>query len=360
MGLLERTIGAIQPLDSAAMAAAEARQALLTKPAGSLGRLEGLSVQLAGITGRPLPSLTRKALVVLAGDHGVTAEGVSRYPAEVTPQMVLNFLRGGAACNALAVVAGARIVVADIGVAADIEPPAGPLPPGVRYVAAKVARGTRNLAVGPAMTRDEAVRAIETGIRLLDAERDAGLDAVALGEMGIGNTTPSSCIVAVLTGAPATRVTGRGTGVDDAQLEHKRAVVQRALEVNRPDPSDPLDVLAKVGGLEIAGLVGVALAAAAGRVAVVVDGFITAAAALVAARLAPAVRSYLIAGHRSAEPGHSVALAALGLEPLLDLGLRLGEGSGAALAFPLLDAACGTLAQMATFDSAGVSQADHG
>jgi nicotinate-nucleotide--dimethylbenzimidazole phosphoribosyltransferase len=374
MSRLDDAIRAILPLDGPAMAAAGARQAQLTKPAGSLGRLEDLAVQLAGIRREPLPLLRRKTLFVVAADHGVAAEGVSVYPQAVTAQMVQNFLQGGAACNVLARVAGARVVVVDAGVAADVAPldpsgpsgPSGPsdLPgrsgrsqPHTRFVAAKIAQGTQNLATGPAMTREQARRAIDTGLRLVDEEHAAGLDAVALGEMGIANTTASSCVVAALTGAPVAAVTGRGTGLEDTQLAHKRTVVERALAVNAPDPADALDVLAKVGGFEIAALAGVAIGAAARGVAVVVDGFIAGAAALAAARLAPAVVPYLIAAHRSVEPGHAVVLDALGLHPLLDLGLRLGEGTGALLAFPILDAACLTLAEMATFDSAGVSTA---
>jgi nicotinate-nucleotide--dimethylbenzimidazole phosphoribosyltransferase len=367
MQLLHRTIESIGPLDAAAMAAARARQAQLTKPAGSLGRLEALSVQLAGIAGRPLPSVARKAVLTLAADHGVAVEGVSLYPQAVTRQMVANFVRGGAAINALARAAGARVVVADVGVAADLTEMAGEVagvpPPArgdVRFVGAKLARGTANLAAAPAMPRDLAVRAIETGIDLVADEHTRGLDTVALGDMGIGNTTAASCVVAALTGAAVEAVTGRGTGLDDAQLAHKRVVVARALAAHAPDPADPLGVLAKVGGLEIAGLAGVALGAAARRVAVVLDGFIAGTAALVAARLAPAAVPYMIAAHRSVEPGHRVVLEQLRLEPLLDLELRLGEGTGAALAFPLLDAACRVLAEMATFASAGVATANDG
>ncbi len=283
----------------------------------------------------------------MAGDHGVTAEGVSAYPAAVTPQMVANFLRGGAAINVLARAAGARVVVVDVGVAADIA--------GAGLVARKVAPGTRNLAEGPALTRAEALVAIEVGLDVLDEQAAAGLDLVALGEMGIGNTTAASALAAALTGLPAGAVTGHGTGVDDAGLARKVAVVGRALAVNRPDPSDPLDVLAKVGGLEIAGLVGVALGAAARRIPVVVDGFIAGAAALVAAELCPRARDYLIAAHVSAEAGHRAILARLGQRPLLDLDLRLGEGSGAALALPLIDAAARLLDEMATFGEAGVA-----
>ena len=341
----------IPATDLAAAEAARSRQANLTKPPGSLGRLEELSIQLAAITGRPRPSVARKAVIVMAGDHGVTAEGVSAYPAEVTPQMVLNFLRGGAAINVLARLAGARVTVVDIGVAADLEPQPG-------LVQRKVAHGTQNMARGPAMTREQAEQAIAAGLEVVQAEIDRGLDLVATGDMGIGNTTASAAIAAVLTGQPPRQVTGRGTGVDDAGLAQKVAVIERALAVNQPDPSDALDVLSKVGGLEIGGLAGVILGAAARRVPVVIDGFISGAAALIAAGLAPEVKPYLIAAHQSVEIGHRLVLAHLGLRPLVDLDLRLGEGTGAALAFHLIEAAARTLDEMATFAEAGVSDKD--
>jgi len=346
---LEQTIARIAPLDEAAMAAARARQDNLTKPQGSLGRLEELSIQMAGIQGRAIPRIAHKAIVTMAGDHGVARDGVIAYPAEVTPQMVLNFLAGGAGINVLARHVGARVVVVDVGVAVD-------LPPHPQLVAKKVAYGTANLAAGPAMTREQAVQAIEVGIKVVEAEVARGLDIVGTGDMGIGNTTPSSAIVAAITGAPVEKVTGRGTGVDDAGLARKVAVIERALALNRPDPTDALDVLARVGGFEIAGLAGVMLGAAANRVAVVVDGFISGAAALVAAGLSPAVVPYMVAGHRSVEGGHAYALAHLGLEPLLDLQMRLGEGTGAALAISLVEAATKVLAEMATFAEAGVSE----
>ncbi len=338
----------IPPLDLEAQAAARARHDQLTKPPGSLGRLEALALQLAAITGQPRPVVARKAVIVMAGDHGVTAEGVSAYPAAVTPQMVLNFVHGGAAINVLARQAGARVVVVDVGVAADLGEQPG-------LLSRKVAYGTRNMARGPAMTRAEAEAALQVGLETVRVEIDQGLDLVATGDMGIGNTTPSAAITAVLTGAPVARVTGRGTGVDDAGLARKVAVIEQALRANQPDGRDPLDVLAKVGGLEIGGLVGVMLGAAARRVPVVVDGFISGAAALVAAGLAPGVKPYLIAAHQSVEAGHGVLLAHLGLRPLLDLELRLGEGTGAVLAFNLVEAAARILSEMATFAEAGVS-----
>ena len=342
------TVAAITPLDGDAMAAARSRQGELTKPAGSLGRLEALAIQIAGMTGQERPSLAQKAIVVMAGDHGVTAEGVSAYPAEVTPQMVRNFLRGGAAINALAGVVGARVVVVDVGVASALEHPG--------LLARKVASGTANMAQGPAMTRTQAEDAIAVGVEVVESLAREGALVVATGEMGIGNSTAASAITAALTGAPPAEVTGRGTGIDDAQLSHKIAVIERALAVNQPDHSDSLDVLAKVGGLEIAGLVGVILAGAAHRLPVVLDGFIAGSAALIAERLAPQIRDYLIAGHVSVERGHRVLLDALGLAPLLDLDLRLGEGTGAALAMGVIDGALAAHNQMATFAEAGVSE----
>jgi nicotinate-nucleotide--dimethylbenzimidazole phosphoribosyltransferase len=345
---LERAIGAMVPLDETAARLAAERQAQLTKPPGSLGRLEGLAVQIAGITGQVRPRLPRKAVIVMAADHGVTAEGVSAYPSEVTAQMVGNFLAGGAAINVLARQAGARVVVVDVGVAAE-------LPPADGLVIRKVARGTRNLAVEPAMSREEAVAAVEVGIEVLEAEWRRGLDLVATGDMGIGNTTASSAVVALLSGRPVAEVVGRGTGVDDAGLARKVGAIERGIATTRPDVSDPLDVLAKVGGLEIAGLAGVILGAAGRRLPVVIDGFISGAAALVAAALCPSVRPYLIASHRSVEVGHPAALDALGLRPLLDLDLRLGEGTGAAIAMQLIDGALAVQDKMATFSEAGVS-----
>ena len=348
MNKLSTTIKRIEPLDAAAMAAARARQDSLTKPVGSLGRLEDLSVQMAGIQGKAIPRIANRAVITLAGDHGVTREGVSLYPAEVTPQMVLNFLHGGAGINALARHVGARVVVVDVGVASDV--PAHP-----DLIVRKVAYGTRNMAQGPALTREEAIRAIEVGIEVVEAEIAKGLDIVATGDMGIGNTTPSAAIVAAITGASVAAVTGRGTGIDDGALRGKIAVIERALAVNRPDPTDALDVLAKVGGLEIAGIAGVILGAAANRVAVVVDGFISGAGALIAGTLAPQAIPFMIAGHKSVEGGHAYALAHLRLTPVLDLNMRLGEGTGACLAISVVEAATKVLAEMATFAEAGVT-----
>lgn len=339
----------IPPLDTSCMASARARQDTLTKPQGSLGRLEELSIQLAGIYAQPIPSIQQKAVIVMAGDHGVVAEGVSAFPQAVTPQMVLNFLNGGAAINVLARQAGARIAIVDMGVAAE-------LPPHPQLLVQKIAPGTQNMAVGPAMTRSQAEQAIRTGIEIVEGEIARGLDVVAAGDMGIGNTTPSAAIAAALTGQPPAKIAGRGTGLDDAGVQRKIAVIERALVVNRPNSGDGLDVLSKVGGFEIGGLAGVMIGAAARRKPIVVDGFISTAAAMLAVSLCPAVKPYLIAAHRSQENGHRLMLEWLGLRPLLDLDLRLGEGSGAALAFPLLEASLAILHDMATFGEAGVSE----
>jgi nicotinate-nucleotide--dimethylbenzimidazole phosphoribosyltransferase len=328
--------------------AADAQRHLdaLTKPPGSLGRLEEIALRLAALRGGA-PRVDRPVVFTFAADHGVVAEGVSAYPQVVTAQMVENFARGGAAINVLARQAGAHVVVADFGVA-------GPLPdaPGVARCA--VAAGTANMARGPAMTRDQAELAIERGAALAADAMGAGADLLATGEMGIGNTTAAAAITAALTGAPPESVTGRGTGVDEAGWRRKLEVVRAALAVNRPDPGDGLDVLARVGGFEIAGLVGVILAGAARAVPVVLDGFIATSAGLIATALAPAARHALFAAHRSAEPGHERALAHLGLVPYLDLSLRLGEGTGAALFIHLARAACLVYGEMATFKSAGV------
>jgi len=303
---------------------------------------------LAGIQGKPIPQIKHKAIITMAGDHGVVAEGISAYPQEVTAQMVYNFLGGGAGINVIARQVGARIIVVDMGVASELEP-------HPQLVSRKVAPGTRNMALGPAMTQEEAIKAVETGIEIVTAEVAKGLDIVATGDMGIGNTTASSAICAVMTGRTVAEVSGRGTGIDDNQLAHKIEVINRALAVNRPDSKQPLDVLAKVGGFEIAGLAGVMLGAAAHRLPVVIDGFISGAAALIAVGLSPGLRDFLIAGHVSAEAGHRLLLKHLGLKPLLDLGMRLGEGTGAALGIFLSETAVRILAEMSTFAEAGVS-----
>ncbi|GIF53458.1 nicotinate-nucleotide-dimethylbenzimidazole phosphoribosyltransferase [Asanoa ferruginea] len=378
MSLLADTVAAIRPLDAAAMAAAQARHATLTKPPGSLGSLEDLGVRLAGLAGTCPPPLPQPATVaVFAGDHGVHAQGVTPWPQEVTVQMVANFLASGAVVNAFARQAGAEVVVVDVGVATpllDSDPDglaggtagadagsageAVSAQPGMqpRLVRANVRRGTADLSVQPAMTRDEAVAAIEVGIRLAGDLVDGGAGCLITGDMGIGNTTPAAALIAAFTGAAAADVTGRGTGIDDETHGHKVAVVQRALALHRPDPADPVGVLAAVGGLEHAALAGFVLGGAARRVPVILDGVIADSAALAAAALAPDAVGAMVAGHRSAEPGASVALRHLGLAPLVDLGLRLGEGTGAVLAWPIVASAVRVLHDVATFDSAGVAE----
>ncbi|MEK7765660.1 MAG: nicotinate-nucleotide--dimethylbenzimidazole phosphoribosyltransferase [bacterium] len=343
MDILTKTIQAIEPPDETARVAAARRENTLTKPPGSLGRLEEIAIRVAGIARTPRPRISQKVIFTLAGDHGVAAEGVSAYPQAVTAQMVLNFLRGGAAINVLARHVGARVVVADFGVAAEL-----PADPGL--VIRKIGLGTRNILKEPAMSRVDAQRAVEAGIALVG---DA--DLVGTGDMGIGNTTPASAITAAITGKSAEEVTGRGTGIDDAALARKARVVAEVLARHRPDPADGLGVLAALGGFEIGGLAGVILGAAAKRIPAVVDGFISTAAALIAVTLAPRAKDYLIAAHRSQERGHAASLAWLGLKPVLDLDLRLGEGTGAALAMSVVEAACKILDEMATFESAGVS-----
>ncbi len=347
---LETTRAAIRPADEAAMAAARDLQARLTKPAGSLGTLEDLSVRLAGLAGRCPPPMPEPATVaVFAGDHGVHAQGVSPWPQEVTAQMVANFVGGGAVVNAFARQNGADVLVVDVGVGI-------PLHGGPNLLDANVRRGTRDLTVEPAMTADEARTALETGISVAGALVDAGTRCLLTGDMGIANTTPAAALIAAFTGADPAQVTGRGTGIDDGTHAHKVAVVAAALARHRPDPADPVAALAAVGGLEHAALAGFILGAAQRRVPVVLDGVIAASAALVAAALAPDAVAAMVAGHRSAEPGAGVALARLGLTPLLDLGMRLGEGTGAVLALPIVAGAVRVLHDVATFDAAGVSE----
>jgi len=349
MQQIEEIIEHIESLDRSAMREAQNRQNLLTKPTGSLGFLEELSIHIAGIKGNALPDpFDKKVVITMAGDHGVTEEAVSAYPKEVTPQMVYNFLSGGAGINVLARHIGARVTVVDMGVATAFDPHPD-------LVDKKIREGTKNMAKGPAMTRDEAIQSIKAGIDVFEAEYRKGVDIVALGEMGIGNTTPSSAITSVITRRPPEEVTGRGTGLDDEGLRQKIETIKRAISLNNPDPSDPIDILSKVGGFEIGGIAGAMLSASSHRVPIVVDGFISSAGALIATKLAPQVKDYLIAGHASVERGHRVILETLGLRPLLDLDLRLGEGTGAVLAFAVVEASCKILREMATFEEAGVS-----
>ena len=347
--LLRETIDRIQPTDPRLLAQAQVRLDRLTKPVGSLGRLEELAARYVMITGELKPQIPRGAVFTFAADHGVTTEGVSAYPSAVTPQMVLNFLRGGAAVNVLARHAGIEVRVVDIGVNFDFEAAPG-------LIHKKVMSGTKNLLVESAMSPAQAEQALQVGIELATEAAQQGIGLIGTGEMGIGNTTASSAITAVITGRPVSEVTGRGTGIDDASHAHKIEVIQRALVFHRLNQADAMQVLANVGGLEIAGLAGLMLGAAASRIPVVLDGFIAGAAALIAVGLQPRCKDYLIASHRSVERGHQAILAHLGVKPLFDLDLRLGEGTGACLGMSLVFAAIKILTEMATFDEAGVSE----
>lgn len=346
--VLSSTVARIQPIDAEAVAAAEAAQAGLAKPAGALGVLESLSAQLAGIAGTcPPPVPAKPAVGVFAGDHGVLAQGVTPWPSDITFVMCNVFQQGGAAINVLARAVGADVTVVDMGVAGPFAEGPGP---GAELVSKKVRPATADLAKGPALTRDEAIQAVEAGIAIAEQLIDAGADLLITGDMGIGNTTPSAALIAALTGTAADVVTGRGTGIDDETLALKTSIVAGAVERIAAD-ADGIEVLAEVGGLEHAGIAGFILGAAARRVPVVLDGVIAGSAALVAQRIAPEVVGYCIAGHRSFEPGHRIALEQLGLRPLLELDLRLGEGTGAALATPIVQASARILTEMATLES---------
>ncbi|GAB7387047.1 nicotinate-nucleotide--dimethylbenzimidazole phosphoribosyltransferase [Bacillaceae bacterium] len=351
--MIQETIRKIGPLDAQAMQRAQEHLNRLTKPQGSLGRLEDLIVQLAGITGEEKKVFRDKRVVVMAADHGVAAEGVSAYPQEVTRQMVANFLAGGAAINAFARQAGASVTCVDVGVAADLSHLSG-------LLRKKVAFGTRNMLHEPAMTREEAEAAVRAGIEVATEEVEKGADLLATGEMGIGNTTASSAVLAVLAGLLPEQVVGQGTGISEAGWRRKVQVVKEAIARHRPDVNDPLDVLSKVGGLELCALAGLVLGAAARRVPVVIDGFISSVAAFCAVRLCPQARAYLVPSHESQEPGHRLVLRAMELEPVLRLDMRLGEGTGAALVFPLIDAAARVMREMATFEQAGVAERSDG
>ena len=322
----------------------------LTMPHWALGDLMDLAVDLAGITRSLNPPVAKKTIVVMVGDHGVTVEGVSRYPSEVTAQMVHNFVAGGAGINALARQARAEVVVVDMGCAADLSE----LSRTGKIISKKIAAGTENIAHGAAMTRTHAVMAVEAGIEVAN-QLAPDVDVFGTGDMGIGNTTPSTAIVAALTGKSVTELTGRGTGLDDEQLAHKKKVLERILRINKPDARDGLDVLARVGGFEIGGIAGLIIGAAAERKPVVVDGFISTAGAMIACSLEPFVRDYIICAHRSMEQGHGAMHEKIGCKPLLDLNLRLGEGTGAALAMNLVEAAAAILTEVATFADAGVT-----
>ncbi len=344
---LSQALAAIRPVDAGKIAAVQARLDRQTKPRGSLGRLEEFARHFVAITGRE--EIRAKHIYTFAGDHGIADEGVSAFPKEVTPQMVLNFLTGGAGVNALARHAGAEVRVVDMGV--DFDFTQAPKP-----IDRKVARGTKSFRRGPAMSREQAVQALETGIEMAGTAQSEGVDLLGTGDMGIANTTPSAAIAAVFSGLPVTQVAHRGTGIGDATLRHKIAVIEEGLRNNAPNPGDPLDVLAKVGGFEIGGIAGLVLGAAACGLPVVVDGFISTAGALIACELHPQVRDYIFAAHRSVEIGHAVMLERIGRQPILDLQMRLGEGTGAALAMSLIEAALRGLREIRTFDEAGVAK----
>ena len=348
MNTLEGVCLKIKPVDDRWLTAARSRHLSLTKPPGSLGHLEEIGVRIAAITETVKPAVLKKRLYVTAADHGVTREGVSAYPREVTHQMVFNFLRGGAAINVLARHCGIEVEVVDAGVDYDL-----PASPGL--VSHKIMAGTHNMTEGPAMSRGHALQAISTGIHLATLAKEGGVQLVGIGEMGIGNTTAASAITTALTGAEIEAVTGRGTGIDDDVLGRKRRAIRTALEINQPSGRDPVDVLHKVGGLEIGVMMGITLGCAAARIGVVADGFISTAAAALAIAACAGTRDYLFTSHLSAEPGHRALMEFIGGRPILDLGMRLGEGTGAALAMHLIEASARLLSEMATFQEAGVT-----
>ena len=339
----------VRPLSDDYLEKAQRRLDNLTKPIGSLGKLESIARRYAAIRETLDPSIEKKVIVTFAGDHGIVAKGVSAYPREVTIQMVLNMLAGGAAVNVLARHVGAEVAVVDIGVDFDFEPHDG-------LTVRKVSRGTQDFTEGPAMSYDEALRSMEIGIELAGEYARAGVDIIGTGEMGIGNTTPSTAILSVLSKIPVSTITGRGTGIDDQTLKNKIAMIEQGIAVNRPDPRDPVDVLAKVGGFEIGGIAGLIIGAAYHRIPVVVDGFISSAGALIAVSMNRTINDYLFYSHLSAEAGHRVMLTTLGQEPIMALDMRLGEGTGSALAISLIEAASKIMTGMATFDSAGVER----
>ena len=349
MDIVKNTLSRIKPVSQELLQQAQTRLDNKTKPLGSLGRLEEFARRIVAISGSLQPDVSRKVVFTFAGDHGIVEEGVSLFPKEVTPQMVLNFLSGGAGINVLARHVGAEVRVVDVGVDYDFADNIG-------LIHKKVARGTKNFARGPAMTRVEMLAALKVGIELANQCKTEGVGLVGTGEMGIGNTTPSSAIIAAISGKSVAEVTHRGTGINDAALLNKIRVIEQGLKINKPDPGDPLDVLTKVGGLEIAAIAGLVLGCAANSIPVVIDGFISTAGALIASELHPNVRDYILAAHQSVEIGHRFMLERIGAEPILDLHLRLGEGTGAALAMTLIEAGVKVLEEMATFEQAGVSK----
>jgi len=344
---LQKVLNDIRPLKKDYLEKAKLRLNSLTKPVESLGRLEIIAQQYTAIREDLNPSIRRKMIFTFAGDHGVVEEGVSAYPREVTVQMVLNMLSGGAAVNVLARHVGAEVVVVDIGVDHDFEPAEG-------FIIKKVGYGTKNFTKGPAMTHAEALQSIRTGMELADEYAERGVDIIGTGEMGIGNTTPSSAILSVFTGLKAEEVTGRGTGIDDEGLQKKASIIEKAISMNRPDPENPMDVLAKVGGFEIGGIAGLIIGCVAHRIPVVVDGFISTAGAMIAVAMNPTINEYLFYSHLSSEAGHKQMLEKLGQKPVLNLDMRLGEGTGAAIAMSVIEAAVKVMTEMATFESAGV------
>lgn len=349
MDRLQETIAKIKKPDSSLMKQVQARLDSLTKPRGSLGRLEELAKQIVSITGNLSPRIKRKAIIVMTADHGVVEEGISAYPREVTPQMVYNFLNGGAAINVLARHIGAEVLIVDVGVAADFQEHQS-------LILKKIDYGTKNMVKGPAMTDEQAVKSLEVGIEAAEEMIKEGYDIIATGDMGIGNTTASSAIAAVICRTDVESVTGYGTGIDDRCLENKINVIKKAISVNKPDAADGIDVLSKVGGFEIGGIAGIILGCASGRTPVVIDGFISGAGALIAAAISPDSTNYMIASHCSAEKGHRIVLNRLGLKPLFDFDMRLGEGTGAAIGISIIEASVKILNEMATFSQAGVSE----
>jgi nicotinate-nucleotide--dimethylbenzimidazole phosphoribosyltransferase len=349
MNLIREKIKNIKEINQEFMETAQIRLDNLIKPKGSLGRLEELARLVAGIVGKERPIIRNKVIITMAADHGIVEEGVSAFPQEVTSQMVYNFLKGKAGINILSKHVGAKVVVVDMGVKSDLKP-------HPNLIIKKINHGTKNMKKGPAMTKAEAIRSIEAGIEVVEAEFKKGVDIIGTGDMGIGNTTPSSAITALITGEKVEKVTGKGTGIAEERLNNKIRVIKKAIDINRPNPEDPVDILSKIGGFEIGGLAGVIIEAAALKIPVVIDGFISGAAALVAFKIDPRIKHYIIASHLSFEPGHRNILNYLGLKPLLNLDLRLGEGTGAALGIGLVEAGVKIFNEMATFEEAGVSK----
>lgn len=346
---LELIAGKVESPDEKYFDLAQQKLDNLTKPVGSLGRLEELARQIAGITGNICPVLDKKCIFTMAADHGVVAEGISAYPSEVTPQMVYNFLSGGAAINVLSKHVGAEVIVVDMGVACDLKK-------NDALIVKKIGYGTRNMAKGPAMTLEEAAASVMAGIEIVQEYAGKGVKIIGTGDMGIGNTTSSSAIVSVIAGVDAEMVTGYGTGLDDKGLLHKIKVIEKSISINDPDPNNGLDILSKIGGFEIGGIAGLIIGSAYMKIPVVIDGFISGAGAMIAEKICPKSREYMIASHQSVEKGHRIMMDALGIKPLFNLDMRLGEGTGAALGISLAEASVKVLNEMATFKEAGVSE----